>query len=268
MAGFSNNLAYATNADFSGATIPLQTNGLQNDKEMWIGVTTPNSGGTHINKVTLTNGTNFAFTQATNTLTGGLSGIIGIVNGGTNAGSFSTSTGIVKFDGTRLVTSATAKIDASNRMTNTAQPLVIANLSANLINVTGDGTVIAAIIFDNIISQQGTSYNNTTGSFVAPVTGYYSITAQITYLGLGVAHNLANQFIETSPAAADYMSTFNPGVLRNANNNVSYTTTKFLGLNAGDSFNIQTMVSGSTKTVGISGGTGPFFTWLNVFLIC
>src|SRR5258706_10844124 len=49
-------------------------------------------------------------------------GTAAIAGGGTNATSMSTTTGIVKYDGTSLVTSTTAKIDASNRYTNTSQP--------------------------------------------------------------------------------------------------------------------------------------------------
>ena len=52
----SNNqdLMFANNADFSGAAIPLEANGLQTNGQLWIGTTALNAGGTHINVGTIT----------------------------------------------------------------------------------------------------------------------------------------------------------------------------------------------------------------------
>jgi hypothetical protein len=55
MPGFSDSLSNAQdlvfchNADFSGATFPVMTNGLQTDGQLWIGSTALNAGGTHVN---------------------------------------------------------------------------------------------------------------------------------------------------------------------------------------------------------------------------
>lgn len=42
-------IVFAQNADFSGEAIPSQLNGLQEDGQLWIGTSTENDGGTHIN---------------------------------------------------------------------------------------------------------------------------------------------------------------------------------------------------------------------------
>lgn len=68
MAGFSANIMYATNGDFSNATSVrgLEGNGLVSDGQLWIGSTALNVGGTHINVGTLTStGGTVAITYAT-----------------------------------------------------------------------------------------------------------------------------------------------------------------------------------------------------------
>jgi len=50
----SNEAVFANNGDFSGSTDPSELNGLQTDGQLWIGSTTINAGGTHINVGALT----------------------------------------------------------------------------------------------------------------------------------------------------------------------------------------------------------------------
>lgn len=56
MAGFENDLMFALNADFTQADnqAPAESNGLVTNGQMWIGTTTANAGGTHINVGTIT----------------------------------------------------------------------------------------------------------------------------------------------------------------------------------------------------------------------
>lgn len=56
MAGFFNEVVYGLNADFStkNSLKGLETNGLVLDKQLWIGSTAANAGGTHINVGTIT----------------------------------------------------------------------------------------------------------------------------------------------------------------------------------------------------------------------
>lgn len=55
MSGFKNDVVFAKNADFSQSNnlSPSESNGLVTNAELWIGDTTLNAGGTHINKGTL-----------------------------------------------------------------------------------------------------------------------------------------------------------------------------------------------------------------------
>ena len=97
---------------------------------------------------------------------------IEISKGGTNASTMATATGIVKYDGTRLVTSATATLDAANIQTNTAQPCFRAYLANAINDVTGNGTNYT-VIFDTAEFDNSSSYDVATGLFTAPKTGRY-----------------------------------------------------------------------------------------------
>lgn len=56
MSGFDNDVVYAKNADFTQADNQAvsEANGLATNGQLWIGTTTANAGGTHINVGTLT----------------------------------------------------------------------------------------------------------------------------------------------------------------------------------------------------------------------
>jgi hypothetical protein len=117
---------------------------------------------------------------------------IEISKGGTNATSFSTADGIVKYDGTRLVTSSTAKIDASNRQTNTGQPAFSAYLASTALNKTGNSTVyvIGTDALTEIYDQGGDF--NVNGTFTAPITGKYIFVSYSQLVGCTIAAACTN----------------------------------------------------------------------------
>jgi hypothetical protein len=131
-----------------------------------------------------------------------LGGTLAIANGGTNATSMSTSTGIVKYDGTRLVTSSTAKIDSSNRMTNTAQPAFMAYLVTTTTNNTGDNTLYT-VTFDTVAFDQGSNFSSST-TFTAPITGRYLFGANVCYTGASAANSLGIVSLNTTAYKYDF----------------------------------------------------------------
>lgn len=76
MAGFDNDTVYGNNADFSraGSNGGEATNGLQLDGQLWIGRTSVNAGGTHIDVATLTPGVGTTITNAAGSITIGANG--------------------------------------------------------------------------------------------------------------------------------------------------------------------------------------------------
>lgn len=102
-------------------------------------------------------------------------GTVGIAGGGTNATSFATTNGVVKYDGTRLVTSSALTLSAANVLQNTAQPCFFVYLNTTSSNVTGDGTTYP-VLYDTVLFDQASNITlNSAGKtiFTAPVTGKY-----------------------------------------------------------------------------------------------
>ena len=185
-----------------------------------------------------------------------------LAKGGTNATSMSTSTGIVKYDGTSLVTSSTAKIDSSNRYTNTAQPAFLAKVSANVANVTGDGTNYH-IIYDKVIFDQASNYNNSTGVFTAPITGKYQINAQVNFVNVNPTLIVRgqSQLVATSRTMTNnYM---NLSLVSNADNQVSFSYSTLLDMSANDTVYVTMYAQGGSKDVY----AGPEM-YFSGYLIC
>jgi hypothetical protein len=181
-----------------------------------------------------------------------------LTKGGTNATSFGTATGIVKYDGTSLVTSTTATIDANNLYTNTSQPRFSAYLSATANNVTGAGTVYT-IIADTELFDIGANYNNGTGIFTAPKTGVYffeatarltGMTTAMTFGALSIPHTSYTIIMENSrPAVTAALMLHVQGIASmTAGQTASVTITVYNG--AGDTADL---VGGATLITSFSG---------------
>ena len=194
-----------------------------------------------------------------------LFGTAAIAGGGTNATSMSTSTGIVKYNGTSLVTSTTATIDANNIYKNTAQPAVYAQVqSVAQDNVTGDGTVYT-IIFDGVGFDQASNYNATTGIFTAPVTGRYFAATTVGLNNATVANTFAQVNISTT-TRNQYFS-INPSAILSGTK-CSFAHSSFLDLSAGDTCKITIQVSnGVSATVGVHGNDGGAYSFFSIWLV-
>lgn len=176
---------------------------------------------------------------------------IEIAKSGTNTTSFSTATGITKYDGTSLVTSSTALIDSSDRYTNTSQPAFRVYVNPTILNVTGDGTAYT-ILFQNEVFDIGNHYNPATGLFTAPVAGIYFFNFNCYISGLTAAHTFCQVTI-FGPSAIS-TSWLNPGVIRDPVNSICLSISNIASLSAGDSVGCSVTVSGGTKTVDIGAG--------------
>ena len=174
---------------------------------------------------------------------------IEITKGVTNATSFSTANGIVKYDGTRLVSSSTATIDASNRITNTAQPAFLAYLSSTLSNVTGDGTWYYPIIFDQEIFDQGSNYNNATGIFTAPVTGKYVHIVYVKLSGYLAANvrSVARVYTDNRTYSGEFIN----GYACSASGELSLGCICLSDMDSGDTASYRVYVGDGTKVIDI-----------------
>lgn len=191
-------------------------------------------------------------------------GTCAIAGGGTNATSMSTSTGIVKYDGTSLVTSSTALIDSSNRYTNTSQPAFLATNTSLRDNITGDGTTYL-VPFNTEIYDQNSNYDGA-GTFTAPVTGRYMFTASIQFSQLDSTVTDAYAFFVGSNRTL-VVCRNNIGVIRQGSSRATYGGCVMLDMDAADtcSFNVS-VIEGSGKIVDINSEADK--NWFAGNLIC
>lgn len=185
---------------------------------------------------------------------------IELAKGGTNATSFSTSSGIVKYDGTSLVTSTTALIDSSNRMTNTAQPAFLAYNDTSRADVTGDGTSYT-LVFEVEVFDQGNCFDGTS-TFTAPVTGRYQFSNRVTLSGILNTHTVLEFILNTSNR--NYMLEQHPYNTSDANTRLTLVSNVLADMDVGDTAVLLLKVYNGTKVVDIL--TGTDFNSFSAFL--
>lgn len=158
--------------------------------------------------------------------------------------------------GAALGTNDVWRMTTAGARTMPLQPAFLAFLSANIANVTGDGTTYT-IISDTEIFDQGANYNNATGVFTAPVTGRYQLNGAIEIDNLSAAHNdcdfnifTSNRNYRISTTNAQSIAAVTPTLF--FSNSSSFLT----DMDAADTATLTVFVAGGGKTVNVIGG-GP-----------
>jgi hypothetical protein len=130
---------------------------------------------------------------------------IEISKGGSNAITFVTNTGIIKYDGVNLVTSSTNLIDSSDEQTNSSQPAFSAYLAASDLNKTGAGAAytLGTKALTEIFDQGGDF--NVNGTFTSPVDGKYIFNSHNGVTNCTIANKITLTF-QTSKRS--YFNTF------------------------------------------------------------
>ena len=195
---------------------------------------------------------------------------VSVAKGGTNATSFGTANGVVKYDGTRLVASSAATYDSSNRYRNTAQPAFSYFLAATTnYDLTGDGTVYqlgSGLYPLTKIFDQGNNFN-VNGTFTAPVTGVYQITAMVVF-----STNSLADMDRVTLAISTTLRTYYPVSIKNADTSedINISGTVLADMTAGDIavVNVSCYESPSNKSVAIVGNASLFLTGIQGHLVC
>ena len=154
-------------------------------------------------------------------------------------------------------------VDSTGRNYNTVQPafLYYGSLQSS---VTGDGTAYT-VKYANSKFDQGSNFVGSTGTFTAPITGKYlfqgiiqlgGLTALDTNVNYGVV-TTANSF---TPAYSNVGAVQSSGVF-------PVTWSLMAPMTAADTMTTSIIVSGSTKTVSILGGSTNS-TFICGYLLC
>lgn len=180
--------------------------------------------------------------------------------------------------GTALGTNDTMVAFTGGSVLKPRQPGFLAYRSANVANVTGDGTNYTAI-FDVEQFDTASSYDNTTGTFTAPVSGIYNFSCSLM---------AANVQASNTAMFLDYK--INAGLGSETNwrffqaNSANIQTTGIpdlklcgasgsitISLTAGDTVNAILTVTNGVKTVTFysdtAGNPGFFFSWFCGYLL-
>ena len=227
-----------------------------------IAITTAGTGTATINNTFIDSGSASAISIGTGTTVS--VGQIEVKSSNTNAitGAGTLTGGNIVFVGTSSLINTTTQTFGYSQLGKykaSGQPLVVAYQSANQTNKTGDGTAYT-ILFDTVTKDQNSNYNSGTGVFTAPVAGVYACFAQITITNLIVGHTGASggfTGLATSGAC-------NPFAM-SASGTLTLTYSGVFSLAAGTTFSTPITVTGSTKTVQVTGGADK--TYLNVWQI-
>ena len=138
----------------------------------------------------------------------------------------------------------------NNLLPNYHESVVCSKLSADQLNVTGDGTLYT-IKFDELYDQSS-AYNPATGNFTAPSTGIYEVNCNVLFKGLTATHTDITLRINTTGGQYDGQSTAASRTSFGWFTAVNVTT---IPMTKNDILNIVVIVAGTGKTVDIGSGS-------------
>jgi hypothetical protein len=208
---------------------------------------------------------------------------IEVAFGGTGV---ATITGLLAGNGTtalngRTITGTTNQITVTNgsgatanptlalaaTTVNSTQPAFLATLNADKTSVTGDGTAYT-ILFSTVVFDQASNYTAGSGTFMAPVTGNYQFSLNVTFLGLTVA--MTSALIQIVTTARTYEATYAPFIDAFSGIDTAPPINILANMTANDTATFVVTVSGGTKAAGVrqQGGAGRPESFVSCFLAC
>lgn len=165
----------------------------------------------------------------------------------------STDMAIARYDGTsgKLLDETAALLDDNGIPILPNMPYLVAARLSAAANATGDGTVYT-IVWDSVVTDRGSNYNNATGEYTVPYSGLYSGTDIITLSGLTSSHTNCIVTQVNSSSLNTVLAQFNP-FAQSASGTLTFTLGGFTEWSASSVITTTVEVSGGTKVVGVAG---------------
>lgn len=140
-------------------------------------------------------------------------------------------------------------------------PAFLAVLSATATNVTGNGAVYT-VIPNTEVSDRGANYNNATGVFTAPLTGYYQFWCYIPVIGTTIATSIEVRIVTTGHT---YVNTLTRAA---AATNIALTLSVLAPMTATDTASLRVICTGeAADTDDVFGdGTAAGATFGGIFI--
>jgi len=151
---------------------------------------------------------------------------------------------------------------AAGSITMPTQPCVSAINTLTDASVTGDGES-PTVDFNSELFDQGGDFAS--DIFTAPVTGRYSITAEVGLFNLSTSHDAASLKMVETDRTWEY-DWGNVGEYKDANGSIHYGATAIVDMDAGNTMRIQVRVNFGATSVGVTGNSAPK-TWFSAMLV-
>lgn len=135
-----------------------------------------------------------------------------------------------------------------------------ATRTTNLSNVTGDGTELSPMIFDNVITNVGSAYNPSSGVFYAATAGLYMFSVGIAYTGITSSHTSEKLSLWNS-STVDIAAhvTRNPYPIYNVTlSSLGIQHSGIIYCNADNFIRVTWNISGGTKVITLMPGQTYF----------
>jgi len=167
------------------------------------------------------------------------------------------ASGSLTFTATGTLPSLTignATIDSTGVFSSSAQPSIQANQSTDQANATGNGTVFT-VICDNVLAQNGTNYNSTTGAFTVPSSGFYMVTVQVMIKNL--SNLMTSGILTINGSLAPHITYFNPFAMIDVITSfVTINVAAVLFVNATNPLSFTVEIDGGSGNTATIAGSG------------
>jgi hypothetical protein len=165
-----------------------------------------------------------------------------------------TDNALIRGDGgAKNAQTSTVLVSDAGEMTNPSQPAVLAIVTSDVLNVTGDGTLysMAAAIWTEIYDQNS---DFTNGTFTAPVTGKYNFSITFSVTGIGATHT--SLILSAIASNRTILFVLNPWAIFDSINGLSSVNfTSDIDMDANDTLYFDIKISGGTKVADLWEGT-------------